>query len=92
MTTFIVHGAYGFVDNIDGKNVIVKILYVLRWRYNITTLELFMSEDLTGHKDSMVVMGCLRCGHGKKRSLHGTLMYLIIGPESDHWLCLSVTD
>ena len=43
MTTFIVHGAYGFVDNIDGKNAIV----------------------------------ILRCGHGKKRSLHGTLMYLI---------------
>ena len=63
--------------NIDGKNAIVIILHVLQWRYNITTLELFMSEDLTRHKDSMVVMGCLRCGHGKKRSLHGTLMYLI---------------
>ena len=73
MTTFIVHGAYGFVDNIDGKNAIVIILYVLQWRHNITTLELFMSEDLIEeHKDSMEVMGCLHCGHGKKRSLHGT--------------------
>ena len=53
MTTFIVHGAYGFVDNIDGKNAIVIILYVLQWRHNITTLELFMPEDLIGHKDSI---------------------------------------
>ena len=76
-TTFIVHGTYGFVDNTDGKNAVVLSIYVLQWRHNITTLELFMSEDLTGHKDSMVVMGCLRCGHGKKRSLHRTLMNLI---------------
>ena len=74
MTTFIVHGTYGFVDNIDGKNAIVITLYVLQWRHNITTLELFMPEDLiVGQKDSMEVMGCLRCGHGKKRS-HETLM------------------
>ena len=77
MTTFIVHGTYGFVDNVDNKNAIVITLYVLQWRHNIITLELYMPEDLKGHKDSMVVMGCLRCGHGKKRSLHGTLMYLI---------------
>ena len=62
---------------IGGKNAIVIILYVLQWRHNITTLELFMSEDLIGHKRSRVVMGCLLCGHGKKRSLHRTLMYLI---------------
>ena len=69
MTTFIVHGIYGFVENTYGKNNIVIILYVLQWRHNITTLELFMSEDLiVGHKDSMVVMDCLRCGHGKTRS------------------------
>ena len=77
MTTFTVHGAYGFVDNTDGKNAIVIIIYVLQWMHNVTTLELFMSKDLIEHKNSMVVMGCLRCGHGKKRSLHGTLMYLI---------------